>query len=1099
MKLFFPLFLISGISLVLHAEAPSLSWMTLDTNGQFKIGPVSSGLLLQTAGFRQTARENTVNCRLLEHPGTLELDTTWYRCDFIPFPEEKPIRIDKRLTVHGTDAANWRYTVQLPEARELARLAMAFKLPADDFKNRTLQIDGKALRLPEKYQKVHLFTGKAGELQLPLPGSMLRFSGKLSLIIQDQRIWNMDSFSLLILFNPPAGRFLRAELEFDLSCRTTRLSAEQLRSMERHFVPLDLSGVANNTLTDRIAGDGEGGWTDQGGENDLRCFRFEGRNRFKAIPFDIARRPRNVVSVGGRNWKQLPRQLSIPVGDQRAGGIYFLHTSAWPCPEVGSYEVNYTDGSAVSIPIRNLNEIFNWTVAGFAERAMPGWSGKNTAREVFLTLFAWPNPHPEKTIRSLTMRAGNSDQVFFSLLGLTLTKQYPFLLDEMPEMTADVDDSAWTTLSEIDEKAASGSAIDVSALVPAPAGKFGPVRVEREGFVFADGRKARFLGVNFELGSCFPDKEAIHFHAARLRRLGINAVRFHKYDLLRGNERSLFLNDPDSPEFHRENLDRMFYALAELKKNGLYWCMDLLTARQVKRCDYPEFSGETFYTYSIFMPRLIELQKQFITRLFTARNPYTGKTIGEDPALVMLLIQNEDSLLYQPNRNRIRHPLALAELKRQFNEYLRKKYPTRQELAVAWNGSLKAGEDPVAGSVELPMNPAGCGFSETRQADMRLFYFETQCRYYRIIRDHVRSLGITAPVAGSNHWTGDLLDLRANAELDFVDRHSYWAHPTVVDGWAFDQVLFNPLPMVKSPSGGLIGNLAARRIAGKPFAVTEWNDGSTNEFRADAQLLLPVYASMHEWQLFQFSYSPLGTDGKFVRPMVYSFGMNDDPVQLSLLPVSAVCFHRGDAADTGGRLFRMVTDQQLADPGFSLDREEIAAASLRGKAGIAFAQDACELNADAPRALSWDARLGHCRIDTDKTQGFAGFPGKEPIRCRDVQLQLIGDFAVAVVTSLDHEPLKKSRRMLLSAIARGWNKGMKFNPLRNRITVRGTLPRVMQPVTGRIKLLRPGKGLAVHALDYSGRRLTAPNIIEESDGVVVELTGAPHYELIFAD
>ncbi|MBO5308731.1 MAG: hypothetical protein J6C40_12080 [Lentisphaeria bacterium] len=137
------------------------------------------------------------------------------------------------------------------------------------------------------------------------------------------------------------------------------------------------------------------------------------------------------------------------------------------------------------------------------------------------------------------------------------------------------------------------------------------------------------------------------------------------------------------------NLDRMFFALSELKKNGIYWCIDLLTNRQIKSGDYPEFAGETFYTYSIFMPRLIELQKEFITKLFTTRNPYTGKTLAEAPALVMLIIQNEDSLLYQPNRNRIKHPLALAELKRRFNAYLREKYQPRNALAAAWKNTLK--------------------------------------------------------------------------------------------------------------------------------------------------------------------------------------------------------------------------------------------------------------------------------------------------------------------------------------------------------------------------------------------------------------------------
>lgn len=1098
MKQFASIFLFAILTLTLRGEAPALPWLKLDANGQFKIGPVTSGLLLQTRGFQQTACESAINCRFKEHPGTPELDTTIYLDEFTPFKDWKPVSVEKRLTVHGSNSANWRYTLHFSEEHELARLALTLKLPEEDFKGETLLLDGKPLALPDKYEKVHLFTGKARELQLPLAGGTLRLSGNLAVIIQDQRIWNLKSYSVILLFSPADGTFPDSTLELDLAYLPTRLSAKELRDPKWKYTTLDLSGVANNSTSDRIAGDGKGGWTDQGGENDLSCFTPQGEQRFKEIPFQIAPPPRNVVTVGGRNWKQFPQQLTIPVGDRRAAGLYFLHTSAWTSPVVGRYTVTYTDGSTITIPIRNLGEIFNWIDTGISEHAIPGWSGKNATQGVQLTLFSWPNPHPGKGIHSIQMQADDNPQVFFALLGITLAAQYPYLIDETPETTADVSDAGWTRLAAIDEKTADGSAIDVSARIPAPAGQFGFVRVDGEGFAFENGRKARFLGVNFDYGNCFPGREEIVFHAKRLRRLGVNAVRFHKYDLLRGEGRSLFLKDPNSGEFDRENLDRMFFAMNELKKNGLYWCMDLLTSRQVKPCEFPEFAGEAYYIHSIFMPRLIELQKEFITKLLTTRNPYTGKTLAEDPALALLIVQNEDSLLYQPNRNRIKHPLALAELKRRFNEYLRGKYPTRAALAAAWNNTLSAAEDLARDSVELPMNPAGFNFSEARQADMRLFYYETQRNYYRTIRDHVRSLGIRAPLAGSNHWTSDPLDLRANAELDFVDRHNYWAHPTVVDGWAFHQVLFNPLPTVKSPTGGLVGNLAARRVAGKPYAVTEWNVGSTNEFRADAQLTFPAYAAMHDWQLFQFSYSPVGTSGQFARPMVYSFGMNDDPVQLSLLPISAILFHRGDTAG-GRRQFQMVSDRELADPGFALDREAIELAALQGKSGIAFENISQPAEQNAPSGLKWNARTGRCEIDTPRTQGFAGFPGGEAVVCGTAQFLLNGDFAVVALTSLDDLPLQTSNRMLLSAVARGWNQGMKFNTLRNRITELGMLPRVMQPVTGTLKLARSARGLTVHALDYSGRPLSAPAIREEKGAAVIELTGAPHYELIFKE
>ena len=43
--------------------------------------------------------------------------------------------------------------------------------------------------------------------------------------------------------------------------------------------------------------------------------------------------------------------------------------------------------------------------------------------------------------------------------------------------------------------------------------------------------------------------------------------------------------------------------------------------------------------------------------------------------------------------------------------------------------------------------------------------------------DFLRSLGVKALITGSNHWDMWDADIKANASLDFIDRHSYWDHP----------------------------------------------------------------------------------------------------------------------------------------------------------------------------------------------------------------------------------------------------------------------------------------------------------------------------------
>ena len=74
--------------------------------------------------------------------------------------------------------------------------------------------------------------------------------------------------------------------------------------------------------------------------------------------------------------------------------------------------------------------------------------------------------------------------------------------------------------------------IDISSSFGAerPAGKHGFLTRSGSHFVFEDGTPARFWGVNFNGGACFPEFWYAEKAARRLRMTGINIVRFHQLD-----------------------------------------------------------------------------------------------------------------------------------------------------------------------------------------------------------------------------------------------------------------------------------------------------------------------------------------------------------------------------------------------------------------------------------------------------------------------------------------------------------------------------------------------------------------------------------------
>ena len=74
--------------------------------------------------------------------------------------------------------------------------------------------------------------------------------------------------------------------------------------------------------------------------------------------------------------------------------------------------------------------------------------------------------------------------------------------------------------------------IDISASFgnEKPAGKHGFLRRDGAHFAFEDGTPARFWGVNFTGGACFPEAWYAEKAASRLAMTGINIVRFHQLD-----------------------------------------------------------------------------------------------------------------------------------------------------------------------------------------------------------------------------------------------------------------------------------------------------------------------------------------------------------------------------------------------------------------------------------------------------------------------------------------------------------------------------------------------------------------------------------------
>lgn len=165
---------------------------------------------------------------------------------------------------------------------------------------------------------------------------------------------------------------------------------------------------------------------------------------------------------------------------------------------------------------------------------------------------------------------------------------------------------------------------------------------EKGEFTFekAPDKRLRLYGVNFCGTANFQDKETVDELVDRLVRVGYNTIRIHHHDTL--------MTDPDAPDsitLDPENMDKLDYFFAKCKEKGLYIATDIYVNRKFRPGDNLGLEDpETLNNVKMLLPvseAAMENWKEFARRWMTHRNPYTGLTWAEDPALAILGMVNE--------------------------------------------------------------------------------------------------------------------------------------------------------------------------------------------------------------------------------------------------------------------------------------------------------------------------------------------------------------------------------------------------------------------------------------------------------------------------
>ena len=238
------------------------------------------------------------------------------------------------------------------------------------------------------------------------------------------------------------------------------------------------------------------------------------------------------------------------------------------------------------------------------------------------------------------------------------------------------------------------NASSMAHLLDAPAGKHGFVRSENGRFV-NDAGPVRLNATNITGPANFPSHETSDRLAARLARLGLNCVRLHFMDTMYGSFmekelKGILADDPATQRnFDPGQVEKLDYMIAAFKKRGIYVNINLHVGRTWDERDgFPPKDQQPWADKGLdnFEPRMIELQKEYARKLLMHVNPYTGLAYTDDPCVAMVEINNENALMrsYVSGAiDRLAEPFA-AELRKQWNAWLRGKYASTDALFKAW-------------------------------------------------------------------------------------------------------------------------------------------------------------------------------------------------------------------------------------------------------------------------------------------------------------------------------------------------------------------------------------------------------------------------------
>jgi hypothetical protein len=557
-----------------------------------------------------------------------------------------------------------------------------------------------------------------------------------------------------------------------------------------------------------------------------------------------------------------------------------------------------------------------------------------------------------------------------------------------------------------------------------------------------------------------------------------------------------------------------------LKAEGIYTNLNLNVSRLfseddgVKQAEWMGYGKALTY----FDPQLIALQKEYAAQLLGHHNPFTGARYAEEPAVALIELANENSILESWLRGNLKGaqtepfgtwgdipPAYASDLDRIWNHWLAGKYLTREALATAWDGGLSPYEDAAKGSVRRLLPEAFAEASQGRFTDEASFYAEIERDYFTDMADYLRGeLNVRQPIIGTRHGWGGILQLQTTSVLGITDGHCYWQHPHYHDGsWMTANWSITNTAMVDAPDHSAVAQLSRGKVEGMPYTCTEINEPFPNDYACEFIPILAAYGQLQDWDgLFFFAYGGGSAEEDWDwerKPIPRFFSMANDPVKMAQTAIGALAFLRGDVQKARKVVGRQHTRHWALDSLREYERDDSHPfwfPELQGRLALVHRTEVSDFAAehvgtvprdlDLPKGvirsdtgeLCWVDTPGasFVTVDTPRHQAVIGWAGKR--QTANLTIDTETRFAAVQLASLDGKPIGDADQMLLVAGARVANTDMRWvDDARQSVGHQwGKAPTRFEPVTGALTLagLSGAQSVSLQPLDVCGQPAGQP-------------------------